>query len=394
MTNAPITTEEAVQYCVNCNIISMRLLHPKKNHLLREIRIHPIKIKNSIFFQFELLTADKAFHENIPQHSFAEKLTEHIHSFSLLECQTNQKAVRLKRKGDSFTLKTISQHAAQEQAVLEHNRHKHSLLSIQNHIPLFVTLGIALPNGTIKKTQYRKFRQINKFLEFITEILPTFNGKKDLTIVEFGCGKAFLSFLLYHYLTTEKGIRTTMSGFDLKPSVIKNCTKLAHECLFENMQFFVGDIANAAYSKHTDMMICLHACDTATDHSIARAVQNNTPVIMAVPCCQHELNTQLRSRHATTNPMMPMLAYGLMRERFSSLLTDTLRAKLLEVFGYRVNIMEFIETEHTPKNILLRAVKKTHHTEADRKAAYTEYRALTNFFSVSPALETLLQDNL
>ena len=215
--------------------------------------------------------------------------------------------------------------------------------------------------------------------------------------MDFGCGKAYLSFALYYYLTEIEKLRVRICGLDLKENVIDFCNNLSRECRFDNLIFEVGDIGRFKFNTPPDMVISLHACDTATDLAIAKAVKNNTKIIFAVPCCQHELNTQIRkNRDKVIKPLSPILDYGIITEKFASLLTDTIRGKLLESEGYRVSVEEFIETEHTPKNILIKAVKlddKSKTKTALIEKAKEEFKEIKQAFLIEPCLEKLLNEN-
>ena len=200
--------------------------------------------------------------------------------------------------------------------------------------------------------RYDKYRQINRFLEFIRDVLPDLPSGREITVVDFGCGKSYLTFAVYYYLNRLLGLDVRMIGLDLKADVIRECSRLAEKYGYEKLTFCVGDIASYQGASAVDMVMTLHACDTATDYALEKAVRWGARVILSVPCCQHELNRQI-----ACEPLGPVLKYGLLKERMAALLTDGLRAGRLECEGYAVQILEFIDMEHTPKNILIRAVK-------------------------------------
>jgi SAM-dependent methyltransferase len=208
-------------------------------------------------------------------------------------------------------------------------------------------------NGTIIKSRYDKFRQINRFLEFIEDILPKLHKDRENVIIDFGCGKSYLTFAMYYYLHVQKGYSIRIIGLDLKQTVIDNCNRLSESYGYEKLRFYHGDIASYEGVSQVDMVVTLHACDTATDFALAKAVSWGASVILSVPCCQHELN-----KHIENSLMAPVFQYGLIKERMAALYTDALRAEILENQGYRTQILEFIDMEHTPKNILIRAVKQ------------------------------------
>ena len=234
-----------------------------------------------------------------------------------------------------------------------HNRAKHYVLPEGTLVPFLVDLGVMTKDGAVVKAKYDKFRQINRFLEFVEDILPRLDRSKETKIIDFGCGKSYLTFAMYYYLKEVKGYPIRITGLDLKKDVIALCNKLAEKFGFENLTFLHGDIADYEGTDQVDMVVTLHACDTATDYALAKAVRWGAKVILSVPCCQHELNGQIES-----TLLAPALKYGLIKERMSALLTDAVRAGLLEEAGYRTQILEFIDMEHTPKNILIRAVRQ------------------------------------
>ena len=219
-------------------------------------------------------------------------------------------------------------------------------------VPFLQDLGVMTQEGKIVRTKFDKFRQINRFLEFIEDILPQLSKNREVTILDFGCGKSYLTFAMYYYLHELKQYDIRIIGLDLKKEVIRHCNELAKKYGYEKLTFLEGDIAAYEGVDQVDMVVTLHACDTATDYALAKAIGWNAKVILSVPCCQHELNRQIQN-----DVLAPIMKYGLLKERFAALMTDGLRAEYLESAGYHVQVLEFIDMEHTPKNILLRAVK-------------------------------------
>jgi len=281
------------------------------------------------------------------------------------------------------------------------NAVKHYLLPEGTPVPFLVLLGVMTPEGKVVAAKYDKFRQINRFLEFIDDVLPEVQaaagGARPVRIADFGCGKSYLTFAVHHYLANVKKIPVEITGLDLKKDVIDYCSTVAERLGCGGLTFAVGNIADYAYKNDPDMVITLHACDTATDFALDYAVKHNCTAILSVPCCQHELNRQFggytpETADGTDSPFAPLLKYGLIKERFAALATDALRAEYLENAGYRVQILEFIDMEHTPKNLLIRAVKKTASEKLPQKAALREAESLTAALHVSPTLRGLLQD--
>ena len=244
-----------------------------------------------------------------------------------------------------------------------------------------IDLGVMTRDGKIVRTKYDKFRQINRFLEFIEDILPNLPKDREVSIIDFGCGKLYLTFAMYYYLKELKGYDVRIIGLDLKEDVIRHCNELRTKYGFDKLDFYVGNIENFEGVDQVDMVVTLHACDTATDYALYKAIRWNASVILSVPCCQHELNMQMHNAE-----MSPIMDYGILKERMAALATDGLRGKLLEMEGYKTQILEFIDMEHTPKNLLIRAVKDGQKA----KSQTSGYRQCVRLLGVEPTLERLL----
>ena len=263
---------------------------------------------------------------------------------------------------------------------LSHNRKKRYILEEGKPVDFLVDLGVMTGEGKVVHARYDKFRQINRFLEFIEDILPRLDRDRELTILDFGCGKSYLTFAMYYYLRKLKGYDVKIVGLDLKEDVIARCQALAEKYGYDKLQFCQGDIASYRGVDRVDMVVTLHACDTATDFALAKAVGWGASVILSVPCCQHELNRQI-----SNEVMKPVFSYGVLKERIAALMTDGLRAQMLERAGYETQILEFIDMEHTPKNLLIRAVYT-----GKKKDNEKELRACLDVFHLHPTLESLL----
>ena len=273
--------------------------------------------------------------------------------FSQLQVQGRCKdgSVLVSKKG-KITVKVKEHQAKEPVQILAHNRVKQYILMEGTPVPFLVDLGVMNKEGKIHRPSYDKFKQINRFLEFIEDILPALSREREVTILDFGCGKSYLTFAMYYYLKELKGYDVHIIGLDLKEDVICHCSDLAVRYGYEKLSFTCGDIASYEGVDHVDMVVTLHACDLAPDYALEKAVGWGAKVILSVPCCQHELNRQIH------NPVLqPVLEYGLLKERMSAFLTDGIRAELLESKGYSTQILEFIDMEHTPKKLLIRAVK-------------------------------------
>lgn len=299
-------------------------------------------------------------------------------------------------KTNSANLKSSSKYfSLAEGETQTHNRIKNYIIPEGKPVPFLISLGVMTPEGKIIQSKYDKYRQINRFLEYINDILPSVMELKKsenypLQIADFGCGKSYLTFAVHYFLTQIKKIDSRIVGLDLKKDVIEHCNDLSKKFGCENLIFKTGDIAEYSDEEKThnpDIVITLHACDTATDFALKYAVSKNTKAILSVPCCQHEINRQLESNKASlfsdkkSAPLSPLLKYGLLRERFASLVTDSLRAEFLESNGYKVDVMEFIDMSHTPKNILLRAVKKK-----GAKIYSAQKNELTDLLKIEPEI--------
>lgn len=309
--------------------------------------------------------------------------------------------------GTAFSaVKNIIEDSCNMRSGFDNNRTKNYILQEGEPVPFLVLLGIMTAEGKVIASKYAKFRQINRFLEFIDDILPRILTKIEITtsrplrIADFGCGKSYLTFAVYHFLKDIKKINTEIIGLDLKKDVIEFCTKTANQLGYEGLHFDTGNIENYKYTARPDIVITLHACDTATDFALEYAVKNSCTAILSVPCCQHEINAQLdknADRRKKINAgvsakvFASLLKYGIIKERFAALLTDALRAQYLESKGYSVRLLEFIDMEHTPKNILIRAVKGNTDNAKLKEESLKSAAALTDALCLEPALKRLLK---
>ncbi|MGE5654446.1 MAG: class I SAM-dependent methyltransferase [Bacillota bacterium] len=277
-------------------------------------------------------------------------------------------------------VKILEKPPTRQAADLSHNRRKNYLLSDNEPNEFLIRLGVMNAKGKVLAPKYDKFRQINRFLEMVDDVADELDQGRPLTIIDFGCGKSYLTFALYHYLHEHRGLAVKIVGLDLKEDVVCHCNELARDLNYDQLSFLVGDIKDYTGLDRVDMVVTLHACDTATDAALAKAVQWNAKVILSVPCCQHEINKQLRSEL-----MRPMEKHGILKERLSALVTDSLRGNVLEIMGYNVQMLEFIDMEHTPKNLLIRAVQKPQ-PEPSAKVV-EEYLHFRDFWHLTPYIE-------
>lgn len=352
--------------------------NPKYQEGAFKVKVRPVMVKDRLEFQQTVYKGAQVFHSNYPgdemlvellgQLGFEAEKTETVAAdkqsdnaargqvFRQLEAESmdGRLNILVSKKG-KVTIKCRKKKQAEEKRpVLAHNRAKRYILEEGVAVPFLVELGVQTPEGKIVRARYDKFRQINRYLEFVEDILPSLEKDGDVHVIDFGCGKSYLTFALYYYLHEVKKMQVSITGLDLKEEVIDNCNHLAEKYGYDKLRFLKGDISTFEDCNSVDMVVTLHACDTATDYAIQKAIEWNAKVIFTVPCCQHEVNKQLQSEL-----LAPVLKYGLLKERIAALLTDGIRAELLVQAGYDTQVLEFIDMEHTPKNILIRAVKCT-----------------------------------
>lgn len=356
------------------------------------VRIRPVNHRGALAFQAAAWDGKKEFHTNYGKEEMKDAIVRWMEQdYRQLQAETvaETASVLVSKKG-KITVKRKRRQELAPRAQLEHNRTKQYLLPEGEPVPFLVKLGVMTPEGKVVRAKYDKFRQINRFLEFIEDICPVLSRNREISMIDFGCGKSYLTFAMYYYLHEKKGFDLRITGLDLKEDVIAHCNALAQEFGYEKLTFLHGDIADYEGTDQVDLVVTLHACDTATDYALAKAVAWNAKAILSVPCCQHELNRQMKNE-----VLEPVLKYGLLKERMAALITDGLRASMLEQAGYRVQVLEFIDMEHTPKNILIRAVREKEKVQYEHRAenADAERAALQfcmGFLQVNPTLQTLL----
>lgn len=381
---------ELLEQIVNQNLIQMILSGRRTEGAIQKIKIRPVLKKEELIFQSSSWDGKKEFHKNSTREEIIREILAWMdRDFKQLQAEAAgiTASVLVSKKG-KITVKTKKIQTRQEFPKLSHNRKKQYVLEEGTPVPFLVKLGVMTAEGKVVAARYDKFRQINRFLEFIEDICPVLPKDRELTMIDFGCGKSYLTFAMYYYLHVKKGYDVAITGLDLKEDVIMHCNALAEEFGYEKLHFLMGDIADYEGTDQVDLVVTLHACDVATDYALAKAVGWNAKAILSVPCCQHELNRQMKQEL-----LEPVFKYGLLKERMAALVTDGLRASLLEEAGYQVQVLEFIDMEHTPKNILIRAVKKNGAVRTDGKEQSRKLRELMDFLHVSPTLNRLLQQD-
>ncbi len=387
----PMDTLEALL----TDIISSELLtqasisnvRDKQQTLYTKVSIKPVLIKDKLTYQFTYTYPQKVQHENMSSNDAIfqlKDLFQHLFKQGVLHTKEADYHVLISKK---FKVTVLKKLPTKRTTDLTHNRKKQYILEEGTPVPFLIELGVMNPEGKVLAKKYDKFRQINRFLEMIDDIVPFLKKDKTLQIVDFGCGKSYLTFALYHYLKEMIGLNLNVIGLDLKKDVINHCNRLSQQLGYDNLRFNVGDISQYNDLNEVDMVVTLHACDTATDAALEKAVRWNADVILSVPCCQHEMYNQVQNE-----VLSPMLTHGIIKERFSALATDSVRAHLLDIVGYKTQILEFIDLEHTPKNLLIRAVKQSE--QQDVEAKVKSYIAFKHFLQINPYLENALKDKI
>lgn len=352
----------------------------------RKVEIRMIESKQGIRYQIEKFTAKQAFHINIEETDLQSSLRTYFGK-EYLQCSawTEQWEYQAKISKKGKLLQNRHRNTQSVELRQGNNKQKNYCIPEGAPIPPLVDMGIFTKEGKVVQSKYDKYRQINRFLEIVEDVRKELPEGR-IHIIDFGCGKSYLTFLLYYYLVEVKHMDVTITGLDLKESVIRKCQEIADKYQYRNLHFEVGDIQGYQTSEPVNMVVSLHACDTATDYALYHAVRWNADVILSVPCCQHELNQQMQPG------VLPILSrYGILKERSAALMTDAIRGNLLEVCGYRTQVMEFIDMEHSPKNLLIRAVRGTA-SEEKKQTMLKEAEALMNAFELHPTFYRLLKE--
>ena len=347
---------QLLDICISDKLIDMVISGQKNKSEDKavKVRIRPVILKNEIEYQVSEFVGRKVLHSNHGAADVKKKIIDYMtEDFKQAQINmTDAAATILSSKSKTLTCKYKKAGQLKVQRDLSHNRTKKYIIQEGKPVAFMIDLGVMGQDGKIIRTRYDKFRQINRFLEYIEDILPKLDKERELTIIDFGCGKSYLTFAMYYYLKELKGYNIRIIGLDLKEDVIEHCNELRTRYGYDKLDFYVGDIATYKDVDKVDMVVTLHACDTATDYALAKAVKWGEEVILSVPCCQHEANRTIKS-----DILSPVMDYGILKERMAAIVTDAARAKLLTANGYDTQILEFIDMEHTPKNLLIRAVK-------------------------------------
>lgn len=364
------------------NLVEALLTQPRNLEELpyERILVKPLLIKNELVIQFECFKGPQAFHENLKPEEGVKRLADWAsrgYKNLKLYTQTYDYDLLINRKGQASVKR---QPPTKTRVLAGHDRKKQYILEDGQPVDYLIALGVMDESGKVFKKRYDKFRQLNRFLEFVEDCLPSLNVGRQIRILDFGCGKAYLTFALYHYLVQVKGFDVEIIGLDLKTDVIAYCNDVAQNVNYKGLKFIEGDIRDFDQEGQIDMVVTLHACDNATDEALAKAAKWGARVILSVPCCQHEFFKQLNQPS-----LDPILKHGILRDKMNSLVTDSLRGLALEALGYEVQMLEFIDMTHTPKNVMIRAYK------GEDSVSWDEFNAFKTTFGLG---ETFIEKSL
>lgn len=391
---------------INVNLKEIIISNARNKDGITKIKVRPVLLKQDVVYQVSSFKGKQVFHENMTPKTLCENCIKWLqndfgqmevhHEQGMLICLTNKKGtltIKEKRNvnlnGGRASVDKAKQSAQAEKRLQElaHNRKKQYILEENIPVGFLIDLGVQTPQGKIIHSAYDKFRQINRFLEFVEDVLPALEDKEVIRILDFGCGKSYLTFAIYHYLHELKKKDVQIIGLDLKEDVIAHCNALKDKYGYKNLRFLTGDIKDYTGQDEVDMVVTLHACDVATDYALYKALKWNAKVILSVPCCHHEVNRQI-----SNEALRPMLKYGIVKDRMAALVTDSLRALILEKQGYEAQLLEFIDMTHTPKNILIRAVKTDKIISTAKLAKLSEQeKEFTEFLGIHTTLQKLLE---
>lgn len=349
-------------------------LKKKDEDSFNKVSIKPVLIKDELKLQFTYEYENKVLHKNLEALESIkelESLLGEVFKQGMIFTKKADYQILISKKGKATILK---KKPTKKEIDLSHNRKKTYIIEEGNPVDFLIRLGVMNEKGKVVPKRYDKFKQINRFLEMVADVIPKINKNKTINIVDFGCGKSYLTFALYHYLVGILDLDINVIGLDLKKDVINFCNEVAEDLDYNKLKFIYGDIKDYEGLDTVDMVVTLHACDTATDAAIVKAINWEAEAILSVPCCQHEFYDKIN------NPVLePMLGHGIIKEKLASLVTDSLRANILEILGYQVQLLEFIDMEHTPKNILIRAIRTSN---KDNKESIDKYIKFKEFWGL------------
>lgn len=381
--------QREVKESIDANLLRVIISNPKQKDGISKIKIRPVMINSELMYQVTEYIGTQVFHKNMNKTQVIPYICSMAeYSFKQCEITTNEYVLNIlvSKKGKITINRKMSKAVMIKPEMLEHNRTKNYILKEGTAVPFLIDLGVMNKQGAVIRQKYDKFKQINRFLEFIRDIKDELLKNREISIIDFGCGKSYLTFAIYYYLHDLCGMDVRITGLDLKADVIEKCNRLSRQYGYDKLIFKLGDIADYSGQDSVDMVVTLHACDTATDYALYKAVNWGAGVILSVPCCQHELNRQIENEL-----LAPVLSYGILKERMSAIMTDAIRAEVLKLKGYRTEILEFIDMEHTPKNLLIRAVKLNGKPEDKTGTEKESLDRIMAEFNLTPAIVKLLE---
>ena len=370
------------------NILRLIFSNPykKEKESIVKVTVKPFESNEEVKYQFTYHFENRVAHSNLDiPNSIDEVVALITNIFKQVLINTSEKEYHiLSNKSGKISIVERANQVAHKELKLTHNREKQYIIKDNTVVPFLVELGVMNLQGKVLNDKYDKFKQINRFIEFVQDIVEEFDTSRAINIIDFGCGKSYLTFAIHYYLTEVLNYKVNIIGLDLKKDVINKCNQIVSKYRMKGIKFQVGDIKDYKETE-VDMVVTLHACDTATDYALYNAIKWGSKVILSVPCCQHELNKQIK-----TDKLKALTDYGIVKERMSALITDVTRAKLLELNGYKTQLLEFIDMEHTPKNILIRAVKRD--KNINYKKQKEELDNLKKEFNYNITLDRLLNE--
>ncbi len=347
-----------------------------------KVTVRPFTSSEGVKYQLEYTVKAQVKHKNIQAEEIAGEIAFLLENY-FTQCMIYGSENDFHINCFNGKIKAKTMPPSKKVTIKAHNKKKEYILNEGEQIDFLIYLGVMTKDGKVVKARYNKFRQINKYLELLKSSLDILPTDRPLKIVDFGCGKAYLTFALYYYVVKILGRQADITGLDLKEDVIDYCNKVARDLGYDTLEFQKGDIKDYSRTQDVDMVIMLHACDNATDEGIVQSLKFNAKIIIAVPCCQHEFFKQIDN-----HDLQPLLQFGIYKERFSALATDALRSQILKALGFEVSAMEFIDTEHTPKNIAIRAIRKGSFNAKE----YESYIAFRDYLHLTPYIERRLKE--
>lgn len=354
-----------------------------KSYEVSKVTLRPFMSKKGEMWQAEKIKGTQAFHENLTPDGLLDYIEDELrHSFSQC-CLTAEGTTLHYTIFPDKTKRKLTGNEIKKVEAKSHNKEKKYILAQGENIPALVDLGVFTEDFTVVKSKYDKYKQINRFIEIVDDAFREY-GKDEVTILDFGCGKSYLTFIIYHYFTVIKKVRATVIGYDLKEDVVNHCNRVAEKYGYENLKFYINDVTKGElFTGNVDMVITLHACDIATDFALFHAIENKVKFIFSVPCCQHEICSGIKKG----GDFDLLLDHGLIKERFSALLTDSIRADILKKCGWETDIIEFVDFAHSPKNLMLRCRLKK-----ERRPDLSQIKELTEKYGFTQKLFELVNN--